>query len=541
LKPVSLEVGSRARPIPPNGEIAITVLAPNEQDLVFVKIETNRTRLYPYQPFTVTLVVQVKGLPEKIDANSTTNPLSILRDAPRLMIPWANKDSSLPKGMIPQQELNDWLSSFLVRKPQRGFAVNDFSSNGFGFDDDSFSFGGMFRQTSLQFSSNPKKITRPDSAGKETAYWEFRFSRTFNPQEIGTFSFGPVTLKGTFAAADSNSPQGATAMEVYALASEIQVEVIDVPSENRPKDYIGAFGTFQWSVDLQPRQAKVGDPMTLTLRLSGQGSTTHVKAPDLSQRKEIADHFKTYPPTEEVNEQSCTFTYTIRPAHEGTIIFPSLSAAFFDVKKEEFTTLHSEPISLEITEAKTLQTAPAFRQTPVFPGNLERSEKGLFANMTDSHGAVNPSVNYARWLVTIIILPVIYSIIALSVFVLRLRQSNPKHRRRRGAANRAKQRLSEISTAPHNSLSVPEFVNGLQGVFFGYVTDLTDGVEQGMTTKDACRKLLELGVTEMTVAKVRGLLETLDAARYGGLNLQTLDQLTQQANVLLSELFAVRK
>ncbi|MDR2115917.1 MAG: BatD family protein, partial [Planctomycetaceae bacterium] len=525
-----------------DGVISVTVNSPNDQDLVRLKIETNKMRHYPFQPLTVTLVVQVKGLPEKIDSGQSTNPLQVLRDPPKLTIPWANDDAALPKGMIPQQKFTDWLSGLNVRRPQHGFAINDYTSSGFGIDDDFFrsplSFGGMLRRAPLQFAPKATKIQRPDSNGKETIYWEFRFSRTFIPEEIGRFSFGPVTLKGVFAAADPNTPQGVSAHDVYALASEVLVDVVDAPQENRPAAYIGAFGEFDWSVDLQPHQAKVGEPMTLTLRLSGQGSTAHVKPPELSQNAEITTNFKVYPPTEEVNGKSCTFTYTVRPTQKGSIIFPSLSVAFFDVEKEEFVTLQSDPITVEITETKSTHSVPVFNaKQQSFSGTLERSEKGLFANMTDPHAAVRQSVDFDRWAIIIVSLFSVYGVFIFSVFVWRTCHSNPKLRRRRNANKRAKQRFAEILTTRQKSDNQTIlFGNELQNIFFGYVADLTDGVEQGMTTKDACNKLLELGTAEQTVNEVRNVLETLDAARYGGFDLKTLDELAEQTNLLLNRI-----
>ncbi|MDR2437740.1 MAG: BatD family protein [Planctomycetaceae bacterium] len=553
LVPDSVEIGGQSlRETSFGGAISITVKPPNDQDLVRLKIETNKTRLYPFQPLTVTLAVQVKGLPEKIDSGQSMNPLQVLRDLPKLTIPWANDDTELPKGIIPQQKYSDWLNGLTVRRLQHGFAINDYISNDFGFGDDffrsPFSFGGMIRRTPIPFAPKPGtpipfapkpvKIQRPDLSGKETTYWEFRFSRTFIPEEIGHFSFGPVTLKGVFADADPNTPQGASLRDVYVLTSEVSVDVVDVPQENRPESYIGAFGTFDWSVDLQPRQAKVGEPMTLTLCLSGQGATTHVKPPDLSQNQGITANFKVYPPTEEVNEKSCTFTYTVRPTQEGSLVFPSLSAAFFDVEKEEFVTLQSNPITAEITETKSSHSVSVFSNSQrFFSGTLERSEKGLFANMTDPYEAVQQSVNFVRWVFIMILLFSVYGVFVLGVFVWRTCHSNPKLRRRRNACKRAKQRLAEILTTRQKSNNqTASFGNELQNIFFGYVADLTDGVEQGMTTKDACIKLLELGATEQTVKEIRNVLETLDAARYGGFDLKTLDELTEETNFLLNRI-----
>jgi hypothetical protein len=123
------------------------------------------------------------------------------------------------------------------------------------------------------------------------------------------------------------------------------------------------------------------------------------------------------------------------------------------------------------------------------------------------------------------------------VFVWQAWHSNPKLRRRRGASKRAKQRLAEVlATRQKSGSQTVLFGNGLQNIFFCYVADLTDGVEQGMTTKDACLKLLELRVSEQTVSEVRGVLETLDAARYGGFDLKTLNELAEETNRLLKQI-----
>lgn len=543
LGPKLIKIGGREVSVDRGGEIPLTVHAPDSQDLAFLEIVPNRTRLYPFQPLTITLIIQIKGLPGDL---ASRDPLSVLRDPPRLSIPWALDDSALPKGMLPQHNLDQWFSVFHVRRTPGGFAINERGDNrlSLGFDDDFFSSPfssrrGGFRRILSQFAPKPAVVKRNDAQGRETDYWEYRFSRTFIPEEIGKFSFGPVTLKGAFAEARPDAAQGIDGREIFAVAPAVNVEIIDVPEENRPHGYIGAFGKFDWSVDLQPRKAKVGEPLTLTLRLTGQGSTANVTPPDLSAYPEVAENFKTYPPTEDVNDRSCIFTYTVRPTKAGKVVFPSIPVAFFDVEKEEFRTLNSEAITLDVAVAETLQSGPVYggrRRSST--DDLERSDQGLFANMTAPGGAVDQTVDMFRWLQIMIGLVVVYIGAALTTLVWRRRNSDPRRLRRRGAAARASRRLGVVlqklkTDKKSTSEELVELSNSLQSVFFGFTADLTDGVEQGMTTKDACQKLLDLGVDETTVDGVRQLLETLDGARYGGLDLRSLDQHAEDADRLL--------
>jgi hypothetical protein len=521
LLPKSFAVDDGDRQLAADGSVSVRIIEPERQDSVILTIETNRNRCYPLQPLEITLVVQIKALPGRF---AGTDPLLLLRQPPQLKIPWAVSDH-FSKGILGEQKLENWLASLLVVPPQKGFSINGLSNGlnaspmNFGFFDD------MFQKVLYQFSGSPKKIKRPDGQGNESAYWEYRFSRRFIPQEFGNYSFGPVTLKGTLPVAEANAPDGVGAKKFYAAAQAVNVNVADIPQEKRPADYIGAFGTFRWNVNIEPREARIGDPMTLTLRLSGQGSMANVRPVDLTAIPAIAENFRVHlPPTEEMNETSCSFTYTIRPQMPGKIVFPPISVSVFDVNTEQFSTLQSAAIPLEIAEAENVQSATLFGSVSADSDALRLSEKGLFANKTAPEGIL-PMIGYKQWAAVLSFLTAAYIIAAISVSLLRNRRIDSKAARKRGALSRAKSRLA--------SITVPE---ELQAVFFGYTADVSDGAEQGMTTSDVCRLLREGHVSETLIAEIQKLLDTLDAAKYGGMNVRSLDELTQTAAAMLQRL-----
>ncbi len=532
LTPINVKVGRESQPVA-GGRISVTVQTPDRQDVVRMKVSTNKDHVYPFQPITVVLTVEIKDLGGKL---GEVSPLSLLRDPPQLSIPWL-EDGNLPKGLQPEQGRDAWLAALNVRGRQRGFAINGLAERGlgFGFDDDfGFPFSGGFgRNSLLQFLPTPKQVKRPDADGKEQIYWEYKFSRTFLPQELGPLTFGPANVKGVFAVADSSSANGARGQQIYAIAPAVSVQVVDVPKEPRPADFIGAIGTFQWKVELQPRKASVGEPLTLTLSLAGRGSIANVTPPDLAKNSGITKNFKVYPPSEEVRDEVCAFTYTIRPTATGNVVFPSIPITFFDTEKEKFVTLDSEPITVEVAAAESLHLATASH--PV-GGELERSPEGLFANMTAPRGVVDQSVDFFRWAWMMASLLICYGVLAGAVFAWKSWNADPIRRRRRGAFSKAKRRLAGIEASEKKPLDIG---NALQGVLIGYVADLTDGVEQGMTPKDVCVRLLELGVSQQLVAEVRGVLETLDGARFGGLDLRSFDDLANRIRRLLDEIAGV--
>lgn len=530
LSPSVFQVERRVVRDVPNGGIQIAVRPPEPQDLVFLQIKANKNRIYPFQQLDVTLTVQVKALPANIDPNGSINPIQVLEQPPQLSVPWLGNDEALPRGLVPRQDLDEWLAANNVRRPYRGFSINGYVSEGLSsfFDDEDFFGGDMFRKTPLQFLPEPEKIRRPDGKGNQESYWAFRFTRSFVPQQTGRFSFGPVTVKGVFAEGNPAAQQGVSAKELYAFVPAVTMEVADVPEENRPESYIGAFGNFDWSADIQPRKASVGEPLTLTLRLKGQGSVVGVQAPDLAARPEMTDKFKIYPPTDESKENDCQFVYTIRPVQAGSVEFPALPVSFFDTETETFVTRQSEPILLDIAAAETLPSGSVLRNEnkPVGEGNP--SEQGLFANLTESDGSINESVNYIQWAAVMSSLVLAYTLLTASVFFWR-RCNDPASRLRRGALKRAKKRFAALQAEKDEP---KDFL--LQSIVTDYIADITDGFGQGLTPKEAEDKLQQYGVSQPVAVRVQNFLMMLDAARFGGEAIPFQEQ-TETAKRLLEE------
>jgi Flp pilus assembly protein TadB len=138
---------------------------------------------------------------------------------------------------------------------------------------------------------------------------------------------------------------------------------------------------------------------------------------------------------------------------------------------------------------------------------------------------------------TISLLAVGYAVIALGVLLLRFQWTTPQMQRRRGALHRARTRLENVSSALRKKeADIVEISSELQGVFFGYIADKWDGTEQGMTTNDACRILADNRTPEPLIRAIRMILESLDAVKYGGMDIRSLDELTHTATTLLQQL-----
>jgi hypothetical protein len=512
-------------------ERTVKVLPADDQDLVYLEIRSDREEVYPMQPFTVTLTVAVKQLNAPMDQQ---NPVSVQRQLgyqqPELRIPWMEE---LPANVEPEQDLNSWAQPLLNGR-RVGFSINNLSTGRASV----FSF--FDEQAAATFLPESRKVQRADRDGKQVTYWEFDFSRTFTAQQLGTVAFGPVSLSGAFVRG-VDEQRRADVEEVYALAHATEILVKDVPAQGRPDSFTGAVGTFQWEAQLEPTRAKVGDPLTLTLTLSGKGTLSNTSAPDLASLPSLGERFKIYEATEEIRPNAARFTFSLRPRVPGSDDFPSIPMSYFDVESEKFVTLKTRPIPINIDDAKRLSNNQIVSAAPSGGGastEIQLQAEGIFANITDRGAFRNEAVNPAAWLLFLVALGGAYMVIAVGTVQWRRVSADEALQRRRGAAARARRCLQD-AVQKFDARQDRDAVDLIQSAFTALVADVHNLPEAGLTIKDIRHQLQLLEVDAELLDGVESLLDRCDAARYGTSRQDT--GLVQDAERVLGDLIRVLK
>ncbi|MBN2476267.1 MAG: BatD family protein [Pirellulales bacterium] len=509
-------------------QLSLEVIAPEDQDVVRLEITSDRPSVYPMQPFTVTLTIFVKELP---GAASQQEPVAVQRTPPAVTIPWGN-DESLPDGLEPTVGWRQWLGP--LQSGRAGFSINNLQRD---------SVFSLFEERSLlAFRPEPKRVQRLDPSGNQVGYWQYRFERTFVGKRAGRYRFGPVSLKGTFATGLGSG--GELAGEgIYAVAQAIDVDVRDVPEAGRPASYIGAVGRFRLEAELTPKQAKVGDPLTLTLTLIGQGTLEAAVAPDLANLPEIADRFRVYEATEETRNNGRRFTYSLRPEQDGIEEFPSVPVAYFDVEAERFVTLRTDPIPIRVTRAEHLseqQIVSTPRNGSGASRELDVRREGIYVvNVADPAAVHDQSIRPGCWLLGLGGLAGLYAVVAVIIVQARRLRGDKALLRRRNAAAKARRRMRE---ALHGRAGGPmrHQADRMQAALVRLVADVADAPEAGLTAKDACRLLDDFGVEKDLVARADSFLQTCDAVQYGA-SPASGDDFGREAETLLETLINALK
>jgi hypothetical protein len=184
----------------------------------------------------------------------------------------------------------------------------------------------------------------------------------------------------------------------YTVKAEtLEIDVKTLPTEGRPKGFSGAIGHFEFEAEGSPSQVKLGEPVTMKLTVSGEGSFDRMKAPTM----EDPTGWKAYDATEKFiagNDQKNTgskiFEIPVVP-EEKQQWMPRYQFSYFDPVKEQYVTLRAKPEPLVVIgepvvappptpEVKSAPgapptPAPAAKATGLAGLSYEEGARGTFA------------------------------------------------------------------------------------------------------------------------------------------------------------------
>jgi hypothetical protein len=137
--------------------------------------------------------------------------------------------------------------------------------------------------------------------------------------------------------------------DIPITSDPVSLEVKSLPP-NAPPSFSGAIGSFTMATDAKPKSVQVGDPITVTTTITGRGNFDRVNAPLL----EDEHGWHKYPPSSKFKQDdevgtsgTKSFEMVISP-NENKQRLPVLAFSYFDPAKEQYVTLHSEPIAITV-------------------------------------------------------------------------------------------------------------------------------------------------------------------------------------------------
>lgn len=181
---------------------------------------------------------------------------------------------------------------------------------------------------------------------------------------------------------------------IRATSLEHEFIVLPLPEDGKPAGFTGAIGDFTMEVTGTPLKVEVGEPITLTMTISGKGNFNRVEAPVFPE----GPAWKAYSPTSAFDkdnakyEGSKSFEQAIVVKQGGVNEIPSLTFSYFDPAKKKYVTLRSDPIPLQLQGGVSSQAGGAVAGAGTGTGTLSSAKVDVTTGVGRTTSAVEQVV-----------------------------------------------------------------------------------------------------------------------------------------------------
>lgn len=218
---------------------------------------------------------------------------------------------------------------------------------------------------------------------------------------------------------------------IVSVSPEVVFNVLPLPTESQPDNFTGAIGDFDLEVAVTPVDVEIGEPMTLTMKISGTGNFDRVEAPIFPE----SPNWKTYSPTSNFSEQgkhyagTKAFEQAVVVRSEAVSELPSLSFSYFNPEEKRYITQTSKAVAINVknpvsqTIAQPVLPVRQASQQPVKETTTTPSIEGLAPIHLETgnfHARIIPLFK-SSWLIAVCTLCIL---LLLLLFVLKMRQQN---------------------------------------------------------------------------------------------------------------------
>jgi hypothetical protein len=161
------------------------------------------------------------------------------------------------------------------------------------------------------------------------------------------------------------------------LGDEVSLVVRPLPAADRPTDFSGAVGEISVRATLDASSARVGEPVLLTVRVSGRGNVKLWPRPTLQ-----ADGATLVESSERVRVDSTgqfirgdkEFDWLVTPSREGELVLPAVRYAYFDPWAARYDAVATDSVRLIVTAGEFVPPADVEDAVRTLP--LRRADRG---------------------------------------------------------------------------------------------------------------------------------------------------------------------
>ena len=330
-----------------------------------------------------------------------------------------------------------------------------------------------------------------------------------------------------------------------ARSQPVVLTALALPEEGKPAGFSGCVGNFRLEASASASEVSIGDPITLTVSVSGPDYLANVELPPLAKDPELDRDFKI--PEEMaagvVRGNTKQFTQTLRAKTEDVQAIAPIKLPFFNPDTGQYEVAQSQPIALKVKKAKVLTSADVEgkpEEAAVKKSELENWAHGIAYNYEGPEVLERQDYRIASimrsplWLA--ITLTPFFTFIVVLIFT-KVRQkhlSNTDGLRSRKALARFKHNVHNLGA---EGLRNAGGCSLLLDAMRRYLEDKLREKNSALTFSDVEGKLKGRGVNPEVAERLKHLFDACEQGSYGGLDLDgRIDELVREALVVIRAL-----
>jgi len=525
IGPVSIRLNGQSYM---SNQTALHVVGPEKQDACILELDASRNDIFPEEEVTITLKIFIKKLTGRF---AGSDPFFSGDQAPKLTIPWLEEIEGM------ESESHKTILLNLLSQERKGFHINNYAVP------DNQTFGFFTRPLVASFELPRQEATRKTTNGAQADYFVYTFTRTFQADRVGEWELPPVMLKGKLPIKVDDQGNTRDVTQIYTLSNSLTIKVQPLPKKDKPAFYTGAVGRdFSILASVTPVECRVGDPITLTLEIQGQGKLERIMPDDLEQAPGFVENFKVYKDASSAKVEGSRkiFHHAIRPTHDKVIEVPPMKFAFFDLETRTYQTLQTQPVPLKVLP---WEKADPDKLAPGAQTRLTSLDEGLLPiavssdALKDQDFALFETRGMQRAWAVAAILPLLY-LIGLGLQKRHtLRTGDLSLVLRKGAFNKAQKQLHEADSLQKGDAS--DVLKKVSLALCQYISDRVYADGRHLTPQEAANTLEAASVSTEAIGTCR-ILAACEEASFSPKTNADAHGLAREAGTLLKQLEKIK-
>ena len=361
------------------------------------------------------------------------------------------------------------------------------------------------------------------------------------PQKSGNLILEPLTLDLTLSLPSNRRDlfgrRILTQSQKTITTGEKVIKVKDLPKKNKPENFSGAVGKFDFDLILSKNALKASESFQAKIKVRGKGNLNLFNLPSIN----VPNTLEVYEP--EHNEKvkvtlsgiqgTVEDSYTIVPQFQGKYPIPSIEFTYFDPKLEAYKTLFSQELIVDVYDGPT-------SGLPSVNNSLSKSKNSIvpndssfrFIKLDTKLQQKNQKIfwrSYLFWALLFIPIVLIIASILIKKYILNQTEDLTTRKQKR-AQQLAKKYLSSAKKVIQDQA---KFYEALERALHNYLKAKLK-IETTELSKSKIQKLLnDKGIDKQISSEYVEVIENCERARYAqGSSINTKEDLEKSGELI---------